>query len=138
MGHRNLLLGNISVRTALLHHHLTSTHTHAHTLSAPAQGSSVAAAHMWLEYSKQSFIKSSSKTARCDSQGTNDAWRPLNTPLTDQRPACHAHVCTSHHRFSFWHAPTNLQSLLQDGTHAHCGKYTDTHTPCAQGHLSAA
>lgn len=66
---------------------------HSRTLgvpSAPAHGSSVTAEHMWPKYSKQSFIKSSTKTAQCDSRPTNDAWRPLNAPLTDQRPACHA------------------------------------------------
>lgn len=129
-GHRIPLLGNISVRTALLHHHPASTHTHTHPPSAPAQGSSVAVAHMWPEYSKQRFIKSSTKTGWCDSQSTNDAWRPLNTPLTDQEPACHTHTHTYHTQV-FILACSNklLQSLWQDGTHAHCGKYTDPHKP---------
>lgn len=124
VGHRILLLGNISVRTALLHHHPSLPHTHTHTPSAPAQGSSVAAEHMWPEYSKQSFIKSSTQTNRCDSQGTNDAWRPLNTPLTDQR-ACMPYTHT-HHTQVFILACTDklLQSLWRGGTHARSGKHT--------------
>lgn len=144
-GHRIPLLGNISVRTALLHHHPASTHTHTHPPSAPVQGSSVAVAHMWPEYSKQRFIKSSTKTGWCDSQSTNDAWRPLNTPLTDQQPACHTHTHITH-KFSFWHAATNFcnhygrmeHMLTVANTQIHTNPYKHTHTPCAQGHLSAA
>lgn len=124
-GHRILLLCNISVRTALLHLH-ARTHTHSHCPSAPVQSSSVAVEHMWQKYSKQSFIKSSTKTAQCDSQGTNDAWRPLNTPLTDQRPACHTH--THHTGFPFgMRRQTVAITTWQGGTHACSGKHTDAH-----------
>lgn len=147
-GHRILLLGNVSVRTALLHlRPAIYTRTHPQSPSAPAQSSSVTAAHMWPKYSKQSFIKSSTKTAQCDSRGTNDAWRPLNAPLTDQRPACHAHVHNST-GFPFWHAQTNSRNhygsaehmLAVANTQMHTNWHTHahTHTPCAQGHLSAA
>lgn len=138
-GHRIPLLGNISVRTALLHHHPASTHTHTHPPSAPAQGSSVAVAHMWPEYSKQRFIKSSTKTDRCDSQSTNDAWRPLNTPLTDQQPACHTHTHISHTSFHFGMqqqtfaitmAGWNTCSLWQIHRSTQTHTNTHTHTLC--------
>lgn len=88
---------------------------------------------MWPKYSKQSFIKSSTETAQCDSRASNDAWRPLNTPMTDQRPACRAH--TYHTGFTFgMHRQTVVITIWQGGTHALRGKHTEahklTHTLC--------